>query len=132
MTKIFLSHCYASLLLAFLCLPVSLSATLSEIERNQLVDNGEESYIYCGKDHSRMAEVIERISKFDENKNSPVCQLHDHIERGFSIGRRDAIVEALTWAEEIINKNYEKLNDGTFEEIQATLRTVMNAVANDQ
>jgi len=79
-----------------------------------------------------MADVVAEISKLDENKNSPLCQLHDHIERGFSIGRQDAIVEALVWAESLVNKNYRKLNNDTLEHIQATLRTVINAVADEQ
>jgi len=72
------------------------------------------------------------ISKLDENKNSPVCQLHDHIERGFSIGRQEAVVEALVRAEEVVNKNYRKLNNDIREHLQATLRTVVNAVADEQ
>src|SRR5258706_99672 len=82
---------------SLLALPLSSSAALSEAEIYHLL-NHDESYLYCDRNHSKMAEVIEEITKLDNDRNSPVWQLHDHIKRGFNIGEESAVLEALAYA----------------------------------
>ncbi|HLW73235.1 MAG TPA: tail fiber domain-containing protein [Candidatus Babeliales bacterium] len=112
------------LLMVILALPLSLSATSQEFN--------DEAYVYCGENYSKMAKIVEEISKLDEDKNSPVCQLNDHIKKGFSIGRQDAVIESLAWAEEVLNKNYRHFNSAQFDEIQSDLDTVINAVVDGE
>lgn len=119
------------LTVSLLVLSLSLNA-FSETEFYQLINNEDETYVYCDKNRSKMAEVIAEISTFDEDKNSPVCQLNDHINKGFSIGKQDGIIEALVWAEEVLNKNYTRLHKETFQKIQSNLNSVINAVVDGQ
>ncbi len=108
------------------------SSSINEIEKYELINNTRESYIYCDKHRSKMAEVVEQISQFDKDRNSPLWQLHRHINDGFSIGRKDAIVEALMHAEKILNEVYRKLNSNQIEQLNTTLNSVVDAVTNGQ
>lgn len=76
---------------------------LSMIEVQEIFDNPHRSYVYVGKEASNMAEVIDEISKFEENQNSPIWGLKDHISKGFSVGNYEAVALALEQAETIMN-----------------------------
>lgn len=122
---------YLSLLSLFLC-SLNLLHALSETELAQLKENKDEIYIYCDKKHSKITEFISEISKLDKDKNSPVWQLHDHIKKGFSIGRRDAIVEALGHAEKTLDKNSHYLTKEKVKQIQAILSSIIKAITTDK
>jgi hypothetical protein len=129
--KITFSLRYYSLFLMIipLWLPLSL-CPISQTELDQLINNQDQCYIYCDKDHSKLAEVIAEIGKFDENKSSPIWQLHAHIQKGFSIGRQDAVIEVLDYAAQTLEKNYHYLTNDKIEHIQTILTSVIDAVAN--
>lgn len=118
------------LLLPSVALSKKEKSAFSQIELYELRNNKDKSYLYCDKDHSRMAELIAEISTFDKDKNSPVWQLHKHIQDGFCIGRRDAIVEALEHAEKTLAKNYHYLTNDKLAYIQTILNSVIDAVNN--
>lgn len=105
-----------------------LSSTLSQAELEHIVNNTQETYIYCDINHSKMAEIIAEISKFDNDENSPACQLHEHIQKGYSIARQDAIIQALEYAEQSLEKSYQYLTDEKIEQIQTILTSVIDAV----
>lgn len=112
-------------------LPLSITA-ISDIELSQLLHNNHETYLYCDKNHSNMAHVIAEISKLDNDQNSPTWQLHNHIKRGFNIGKEDAIVEALACAEQTLHNNYKALTNDQLAQISAKLNSVIDAVTNGQ
>src|SRR5260221_7635928 len=127
--KLLFSHrCQYLVLLAVLLIVSSTQlVALSKVEVDQLLNNNE-TYIYCDKKHSKMVDVIQEISKFEEDQQSPVCQLYDHIQKGFSIGRQDAVSEALAYAEQSLQRNHKNLSDNQINQIQATLNSVIDAV----
>ena len=96
-----------------LALPLSTSTTfkkaeprLSSIEMYQLLENSADTYIYCDSSRSTMIDIINEISEVDDNKNSAVWQLRRHIEEGFSIGLKDAVVETLEYAGKIAHRSF--------------------------
>jgi hypothetical protein len=118
------------LLLPSVALSKKEKISLSEAELYELKNNKNKSYLYCDKNHSKMAELIAEISTFDKDQNSPVWQLHKHIQDGFCIGRQDAIVEALEHAEKTLAKNYQYLTNDKLAQIQTILNSVMDAINN--
>jgi len=121
------SRNFLFLMVSFFALPL---LALSETEALQLMDS-EETYIYCDKNHSNLPALIAEIAQFDQDQNSPVWQLHRHIEEGFTIGRQDAIIDALMYAEEVVFKHRDLLHNTVLQNIQTTLTSVTDAVTGD-
>src|ERR1700733_4532164 len=132
--KIARSSQYHSLLLlaTFLVLPINISAmsrkSLNEIEYYQLLEDPSSIYVYCDKDSSKMADVINEISKFDPDRNSPVWQLKKHIENGYSIGLQEAVLEALAYAEKLVSR---VLSPDQIAEVNTVLNAVTDQVADE-
>src|SRR6266849_4504335 len=94
-------------LMTGLIAPLSLSARpvdLSEIEVDQLLHNKGQAYVYCDKQHSKIAEVMARVSKLDNDAHSPIRDFDEHIKQGFKIGRKEAVVEAIEHAQVLVNQ----------------------------
>ena len=118
-------YCYLLLLMFHY---VSLHA-LSEIERAHLRENRDEVYMYCDKNHSKIAEFITEISTLDQDTNSPVWKLRRHIENGFSIGRQDAVMNALEHAEKTLERSYNYLSKEKIKQIQAIISSIVETVS---
>src|SRR5271170_93940 len=98
MTRIHFSSLFSvMLLLSPLPLPAMVQeiTNISECEADVIAHNADARYIYLGKDHSPLAEIVADISAWDEDKNSLVCQLNTHINDGYSIAFKDAVLETL-------------------------------------
>jgi len=108
-----------------LALPQKIREYLSKIEWDQLLQNSTNTYVYCNKARSKMADIVAQIAHFDADKDSPVWQLKRHIEDGNSIGLKDAILHALAHAERIILR---KLSSEQVEQIHETLNSVIDQV----
>src|ERR1700733_6572604 len=75
---------------SMLVAPLPLSAiaqeiamNISEIEAHVIMENPDVSYIYLGKDRSNIADIINQLCPLDDNNNSALHKLYEHIENGF-------------------------------------------------
>ena len=104
MKIIFASQRQSFLLLAtLLIVPSAQATTLSEVEVDQLWDNKNESYVYCDNNRGKIADIMAQVSTFNDDKYSPVKELHEHIQQGFSIARKDAVMEAVEYAQAMVH-----------------------------
>ena len=78
---------------------------LSAVEVQEIFNNPDRAYVYIGKDVSEIPQTIAEISKFDEDKNSLVWALVDHIEKGFVIGNYEAVTQSLEQAGIMLRNN---------------------------
>ncbi len=75
---------------------------VSQTELEEVFNNPKRSYLYIGKDASNIADIIEQLVQFDDNKDSLLWGLHKHIQRGFVVSNYNAIVDTLAYAERLI------------------------------
>ncbi len=102
---------------ALLVAPLPLSAIAQDIIENIsasdiaiITRHSDESYIYLGKESSAIAQLISDISSLDNDNSSPIHRLQKHITDGFTVGQYDAVIEALTYADQILNDNCKNMN----------------------
>lgn len=136
------SRFHSLLISTFLIVSLPISATieefipLSDIERNIVVQNADTTYVYLGKERSKIIEVLSQINELDDSNNSPVHELHDHIQNGFAIAEYNAVIETLEHAENILQNadadiRSQKLN-GDLDEIIRQLVNGELTIANNQ
>jgi hypothetical protein len=106
MTHIYFSR-FASLFisLSLLVAPLPLSAmakSISEMEVAIIDRNPDTSYVYFGEE---LKKIISQLNDLDDASDSPLCKLNQHIKDGYCIGECDAVVEALEYAERVVQKN---------------------------
>jgi hypothetical protein len=107
-------------------------AYITKEELSEILDNNDVSYLYLGKEFSKLYDVISRIySLEDNNAHSVIAELKEHIELGFSIGLQDAVLDALEYAERTLDANISKVSDEEAQEIAEDLAIVINQVVND-
>ena len=133
-----LANCYSHfLVISFLLLAFPLQSDqrnevyISKEELHEVLDNAHLNYVYLGKEFSDLYEVISRINALEENNDSVIGELKRHIEEGFSIGLREAVLQALEHAEIILEKNISQLDEQEVQEISNTLGVVINQLIND-
>src|SRR5260221_1097899 len=83
--------------------------TMFDCELNDLYNQSYDRGIYLGKDVSNISEVVRYISDLDENKNSILYVLRQHIDKGFLFGEWDAVAYALDYAELFLKEHYKTL-----------------------
>ena len=105
---------------------------LSAVEVQEIFDNPDRSYIYVGKDVSAIPQLIAEISKFDEDKDSLVWALEDHIEKGFVIGNYEAVAQALAQAALLLHKHAHKLTGDKALALYDSLNGIMQQVAENK
>jgi endosialidase-like protein len=84
---------------------------LSELELQEIFKDPTRSYVYVGREISRIADLMTELSKLDNDQESLVHRLKNHIERGFNIGNYDGVAQALEYAEQLLEKNRSSLDD---------------------
>ena len=84
---------------------------LSELELQEIFKDPTRSYVYVGREVSRIADLMTELSKLDDDQESLVHRLKNHIERGFNIGNYDGVAQALEYAEQLLQKNRSSLDD---------------------
>src|SRR5579872_5533170 len=77
---------------------------ISDVEMQEIANNRNEHYVYLGKNYSDLYDVISRINELDSNQSSVTKDLQEHIEGGFSIGLQRSVIEALEYAERVLQK----------------------------
>jgi hypothetical protein len=85
--------------------PETTQIYLSEVELQEIFSNPKRSYVYVGKEISNIANIIEEVSKLEDNQNSAVWGLKNHIDKGFVIGNYDAVAQALEQADVLLKKH---------------------------
>src|SRR5436190_21980367 len=83
---------------------------ISHSEFNEVINNGNERYVYLGKQFSNLYEIISQINTLEDKPNSIIRELQQHIDDGFSIGLHDSVVEAINYAEKTLRKNASKIS----------------------
>src|SRR5260221_12698863 len=107
-----------------------ISIHLSEVELQEVYNNPKRSYIYIGNDVSDIADVVEEIIKLDDNKNSILWGLRNHIKRGYVISNDDAIREALAYAERLIAQKNHKISQDQLDSIENALDELAYQIEN--
>jgi len=132
-----LTTCYVLLMSAFLSFPIYLQAIgrdeddISPQEFHEMLENSDEKYVYLGKDFSDLYEVISRIHRLEDNEDSLLGDLQQHIDNGFFVGAYDDVVETLDYAEKVLEAHAAKINSQDMQDIARSLEIVINQVVND-
>ena len=138
--KIFSGYLSSAFYLTLLSVAFPLSAEeqkgveihLSEIELQEIFNNPKRSYVYIGREVSNIAEVMEELSKLDDNANSLIHGLLDHIRKGFAIGNYDAVAQALEEAELVLLKNGSALGEEKAAYITRSLNAIIEQVIEEK
>jgi hypothetical protein len=102
---------------------------LSEIEREAVLYNRNTIYIYLGEELSDIKRIVTSIKDLDYHKKSPIIDLSQHIETGFLIGRQDAILDALHYAELVLQDNIKKHRNNDYaQQLCKDLQLLMNKI----
>ena len=135
----YLRSFYMLLSFALLVAPLPLSAiaeeiavNISDMEAHIIEQNPDTTYIYLGKDKSNISDIVSQLCDFDEDCNSPLHKLHEHINNGFFIAEYDAIMEVLEYAQAVIHKNREHAEAAHIEKIIADLNEIIDTIAIDE
>ena len=106
-------------------------AYITKEELSEILDNNDVSYLYLGKEFSKLYDVISRINSLEDNTDSLIAELKKHIDEGFSIGLQDAVLDALEYAERTLDENISKISDEEGQQIAEDLAIVINQVINE-
>ncbi|HLW73240.1 MAG TPA: tail fiber domain-containing protein [Candidatus Babeliales bacterium] len=134
--KIFSYYLY----FVFLTTILSLSANeqneiqihISEVELQEIFNNPDRSYVYVGNEVSDIADVIAEISKFDDNKDSFLWGLRNHIEKGFVIGNYEAVVQALEQAELVLRNKVSLSDENKANDLSRSLNNIIEQVIEEK
>ncbi len=107
-------------------------AYISRAEQHEVLDNSDQQYVYLGEELSELYNVISRISDLENSNDSPLYELKEHIEDGFSIGLFPAVLEALDYAKRTLEQIAEELSPEDVQVIEQSLDTVINQVISDE
>ena len=126
------SSCRVSLLLLAMITitPQASYSNLKDIQIYQLMNELEQEYLYCGKDRSKLSDLINEVSRFDEDRNSPLWLLRTHIDLGYSIAKADSILDVLEYVEEKLDHIYRNVDAQQAEAMYATFYSVMHDIKN--
>jgi hypothetical protein len=132
----FMKSTYTSILTFALLATISVIANdqqdkqiyLSAVEVQEMFDNPTRSYVYVGRDVSNLADVIAEISKLEEDENSPVRALEEHIKKGFVIGNYEGVALALEHAEAVLNR----IEPDRTSDLSRALNAIVEQVAAEQ
>ena len=101
---------------------------LTMIAVTPVILHAEQEYLYCGRDRSKLADLIEQVSAFDEDRNSPVWQLRSHIISDFPVATTDSVLQVLEYVEEKLDYIYRNIDAQQAEEMYTHLSDVMRDI----
>src|SRR5271166_6375948 len=121
--KVLMKVKYFSLFFSFALLFAAQSAQAMPISKSVSFDRRETDadYIYLTKNRSKLAEVVADISSWDEDKDSPLCQLRQYISEGHTIALKEAVLDTLAYAELVVLKNNRELLSDILNQINDAL-----------
>lgn len=103
---------------------------ISQEELHEVLDNPNQHYDYLGRELSDLYDVICRICALEDDPHSVIVELKNHIEDGFSIGLHKAVLQALEYAENVLEEHAHELNPEEAQEITEQLDTVIHQTVN--
>ena len=112
------------------CPPQSFSPKTSSIEDRLIkpVNSYNELYVDLSRSHSNIAEIIAQLKDLDEQNNSLIHQLHEHIKNGFYFAEYDSVLETLEYAKLVLRKNYDKFNNADARQMTVSLNEIIDNV----
>ena len=102
---------------------------LSAIEVQEIFNNPDRFYVYLGKEVSIIPQIIAEISKLDDNQDSLVRALADHIEGGFVIGYYETVLQSLEQAQVVLQNNADTLDKKKAFALSESLNEIITHVA---
>jgi hypothetical protein len=122
---------------ALLVAPLPLSAIAQEIvvdishyEEDIIAQNPDASYVDLSKEMSKIAKIVSQLSDLDEQPDSLLHELNEHIKNGFSFAEYDAIIETLEYADLFLSQNRSKLDAAQAQKIATDLDDIIDNVTN--
>jgi len=109
--------------------PLVVSTDERVVMQNNFFDD---SYLDLTRERSNLAEVVEDISFWDEDKDSPIWHLYKHITDGHSVALRDVVLETLAYAESIVQKKSKTLSQDQLEHINESLDALVRKINNGE
>jgi hypothetical protein len=110
--------------------PRSVAQDISQEEMEIVANNGQDQYVYLGRDESSFYELMSEIAQVDENSDSLVHQVCEHIDSGFSVGSYDAVVGVLEYAELLLKKKYKSSHKRVSKSMIKQVRDMARKVRN--
>src|SRR3990172_9958561 len=107
---------YLFLSFSLLIAPLPLSAMVEKAASNlefqicKTVIN-DDSYVYLGSELSNIAEIVDIVSAWDDDKKSMLHELKNYIDNDFFLAPYDAVVGTLAYAEAIIEQHISRSNN---------------------
>src|SRR5260221_6521377 len=86
----------------------------------------ESSFIDLTKNNNILAEIITTIGLWDKNVNSPIHRLHQYVLDGHTIADKDVVLDALAYAEEIVEQ---QTNEKSSEQL-VMINNLLDVIAN--
>jgi len=105
----------------------SIAIPISQIEADIIMQDPNASYVYFGPERSKIKELISQLKDLDDNNNSPLHKLHEHVTRGPRLVEYEAVVETLAYAEKFLQNN-KRLNPSQVQQIGLNLDRVIDQV----
>ena len=105
---------------------------LSELELQEIFKDPTRSYVYVGKEVSNITPLMTELSKLDDDQESLVHRLKKHIEKGFNIGNYDGVAQTLEYAEQLLGKKRNSLDEEQAIALTQALDKIIEQVINEQ
>jgi len=102
---------------------------LSNVEVQEIFNNPDRFYVYLGKEVSIIPEVIAEISKLDDNQDSLVRALADHLENGFVICYYETVLQSLEQAQLVLQAHADQLGTRKTFALSESLKEIITHVA---
>src|ERR1700722_16235114 len=103
----------------------------SAAEASAMIKKHSGKYVNLNKNANNIYDIMREIVQLDDNKNSLVNGLCNHIEKGLSLEEWDAIVETLEYAESVVIKNNRKMSPDKNQKICTALDAYIKQILNN-
>jgi len=87
---------------------VQIHLSIAEVE--EIFNNPNRLYVYLGEEVSVIPQVIAEVSKLEDNQDSLVRALADHLKRGFVIGYYETVLQSLEQAQLVLRNHADALD----------------------
>src|SRR5438105_15864263 len=89
----------------FFAVILAVGLSISNIGLLAVTDQNAEYYLYLGNELSNFIPIIEELAAFDDQRDSIIHAFKKHITEGFFVAEYDAVVEALEYAQDILERH---------------------------
>src|SRR4030095_10590456 len=98
----------------------------------QVIRNYDNTYVYLGNEISHIGSIISSINNLNDDKRSILHALQDHIEEGFRIGLYEEVLEALRYAESVLQNKSGILENNQREELWNQFNNIVQQITKGQ